>query len=157
MIRETGRVVAIDNNYLWLETINRGTCGTCMGEKGVAGKGLGESGCGQSLLARWMQRNNYLKVALDGRKAEDFAVNDEVHIGVPENVVVISSLLVYCLPLMGLIVGAAIGQAMFINDGGAIACALVGLLLGATVVRLYTWMQRHNPHLRPVIIDLIHA
>jgi sigma-E factor negative regulatory protein RseC len=147
MIKETGRVVAVNEHFVWLETINRGTCGTCVAEKG----------CGQSLLARWMSRNQYLKVSLDGRSAREFPINAEVCIGIPENVVVVSSLLIYCLPLLGLILGAAVGQFNYGSDGGAIACALVGLLMGAILVRLYSWSQQNNRHLRPVIIDLIHA
>jgi sigma-E factor negative regulatory protein RseC len=145
MIKESGRVVAVDDSYVWLETINRGTCGTCVAEKG----------CGQSLLARWMSHNQYLKVSLDGRSASDFAINDEICIGIPENVVVVSSLLIYCLPLLGLMLGAALGQAYSGSDVGAIVCAVVGLLLGAALVRGYSWIQRNNRQLRPVILDML--
>lgn len=145
MIKETGRVVAIDPNYLWLETINKGTCGSCVAEKG----------CGQSLLARWMSHNNYLKVDLDGRDAANYQINDEVSIGVPENLVVMSSLLIYCLPLTLLIIGAAFGQSVFGSDLAAVVGSITGVSLGAVIVRLISWNQRHNRRLRPVIIELL--
>ena len=145
MIKETGKVVAVDNEFVWLETINRGTCGSCAAEKG----------CGQSLLARWMSRSHYLKVSLDGRDPKQFSINDHVDIGVPENVVVVSSLLVYCLPLIGMILGAGLGQSEFGSDSAAAAGALLGLALGAALVRTYTWLERGNRRLRPVIMELV--
>ena len=145
MIKETGRVIAVDDDYVWVETINRGTCGTCDAEKG----------CGQSLLARWLSRSNYLKVSLNGVSNRKYSVNDTICIGVPENIVVLSSLLIYCLPLFGLIAGATIGQIKFQSDSGAIGCALMGLLIAAILIRLFTWWQRDNRGIRPVIVDLI--
>lgn len=145
MIKETGRVVAIDKNYLWLETINRGTCGTCAAEKG----------CGQSLLARWMSHNNYLKVDLEGRDPTQYEVNDVVSIGVPENLVVLSSLLMYCLPLILFMVGAGLGQSLFNTDLAAVMGAVVGVGIGAVSVRIISWSQRHNRKMRPVIMDLM--
>jgi len=145
MIKETGRVVAIDSGFLWLETINRGTCGSC----------AAENGCGQSLLARWLSSSHYLKVGLDGRDPNSFHIDDEICIGIPENVVVVSSLLIYCLPLLGLIVGAAFGQTGYGTDLAATIGAIGGLVVSAMLVRVYTWYQRNNGTLRPVIVDPI--
>ncbi len=145
MIKETGRVVAINDTHLWLETINQGTCGTCVAEKG----------CGQSLLARWMSRNNYLKVELDGRPASNYQINDSVCIGVPDNLVVLSSILMYCLPLAFFIIGAALGQTLVGSDAAAVLGAMVGITVGAIAVRLSSWSLRHNRKMRPVIIDLM--
>lgn len=147
MIKETGRVVAIDPQHLWLETINRGTCGTCVAEKG----------CGQSLLARWMSHNNYLKVELDGRDASAYKINDQVSIGVPNNLVVLSSVLMYCVPLALFILGAALGQTVIGNDFASVVGAMIGVGVGAGIVRLITWQQRNNRKMRPVIIDFIDA
>ena len=145
MITEHGRIIAIDANHVWVETINRGTCGSCAAEKG----------CGQSLLARWLSHSQYLKVSIAGRDTASFAINDEICIGVPENVVVLSSLLVYCLPIGGLIVGATLGQILFANDIGAIACAAFGLGIGAAIVRFFTHFYRNHRGIQPVIVDLI--
>jgi len=147
LIKENGRIIAVDANHIWVETINRGTCGTCVAEKG----------CGQTLLARWLSRNHYLKVSLDGRNVSDFSVNDTVQIGIPENVVVVSALLVYCLPLFGMLFGASVGQTLFNHDLAAISFGVIGLLVGAVIVRLFSYRQRNNLKLRPVILDLIHT
>ena len=145
MIKESGRVIAIDDTHLWVETINQGTCGTCAAEKG----------CGQSLLSRWMAKSHYLKVALDGRSPQEFAVNDEISLGIPENVVVQSSLVIYCLPLLLLIIGAALGQVLFATDLGAISLAIVGLVIGGLGVRVFSWLKTNNRHFQPMILDLI--
>ena len=42
MIRETGTVVAIEDNGVWVETIQQSACQTCVAEKG----------CGQRLIAK---------------------------------------------------------------------------------------------------------
>ena len=42
MLTETGRVVAVDGDRLWVETIRKSTCGSCAAQKG----------CGHGLLNR---------------------------------------------------------------------------------------------------------
>ena len=147
MIKETGRVVAIDKHHLWLDTINKTTCGSCEAQ----------AGCGQSLLNRWMTRTSFLKVSLDGRSASDFQLHDEVTVGIPENVVVLSSILMYCLPLAGLVLGAGIAFATYAHDVASIIGAMLGLCMGACVVRGFSWWHRDNPAYKPVIISLIEA
>lgn len=143
MIKESGRVVAVEQNHIWLETIQRSTCGSC----------AGESTCGQNVLQRWMSRSRLLKVGLENNESAHIKVNDVVTIGVPENLVVVNSLVLYCLPVIGLITGAGIANATIGGDGASVVGAIVGLCAGGLLVRAFSWMRRNNPNNQPVLVD----
>ncbi len=143
MIIETGKVVSVEADGIWVETIQRSTCGSCAAEKG----------CGQSLMARLLGRTSYLRVLLEGRDPALFQPGDQVRIGIPEDVVVKGSLFVYFLPLLAMIAGAALAHREFGSEGLAILGAVVGLLLGAAYVRWRAWLTRNDNRLQPVLMD----
>ncbi len=143
MISETGRIVAIEPDGLWVETIQRSTCGSCAAEKG----------CGQSLMARLMGHTSYLWVLLEGRDSSDYRLDQEVQIGVPETVVVKGSLFVYLTPLVGMIAGAGAAQQLWASDGPSALGALMGLLAGGALVRWRAHQTRYDRRLQPVLLD----
>jgi sigma-E factor negative regulatory protein RseC len=143
MIIETGRIVAVETDGLWVETIQRSTCGTCAAEKG----------CGQSLMARLTGHTSYLRVLLQGRDPEGYHLGDEVQIGVPEDVVVTGSLLVYLLPLLAMILFSGAAHHLLGYEGLTILMALIGLLAGAMLVRWRAHVTRNDSRLQPVLID----
>lgn len=143
MISETGRIVAIEPEGLWVETIQRSTCGSCAAEKG----------CGQSLMARLMGHTSYLWVLLEGRDSADYRLDQEIQIGVPETVVVKGSLFVYLTPLIGMIAGAGVAQQLWGSDGLSALGALVGLLAGGALVRWRAHQTRFDRRLQPVLLD----
>ncbi len=143
MITETGKIVAIDEDALWVETIQSTTCQSCAAEKG----------CGQSLMAKWGGHSSYLRVLLDGRRSENFSLHDDVTIGVPEDVVANGSLFVYLLPLITMVLATLIADKLGLTEGAIILSALIGLLLGGGVVRWRSHLGRTDTRLQPVIID----
>ncbi|ROQ20604.1 MULTISPECIES: SoxR reducing system RseC family protein [Marinimicrobium] len=143
MISETGRIVAIETDGLWVETIQRSTCGSCAAEKG----------CGQSLMARLMGHTSYLWVLLEGRDPADYRIDQEIQIGVPESVVVNGSLFVYLTPLFGMLAGAGVAQQLWASDGLSAIGALVGLLAGGALVRWRAHQTRYDRRLQPVLLD----
>ncbi|TQV84048.1 SoxR reducing system RseC family protein [Exilibacterium tricleocarpae] len=143
MITETGRVVAVEKDSLWVETVKRSTCSSC----------AAEPGCGQSLLARWGGNASYLRVLLQGRDAAGYRPGDQVRIGIAEDVVVKGSLLVYLLPLVALVLGSWLGQWAFGTEVAAIGGAVFGLGLGAVLVRWHAHHNRNNERLQPVLVD----
>ena len=145
MLKESGRVVAIDSDGVWVETTNKSVCGSCAAEKG----------CGQSLLARWVNGHGYLKVLFDGRDPQTVHVNDQVDIGIPEDVVVTSSLIIYLLPLVSMLVGAIVGGEFISGEVASVAGAMVGFLLGAVVVSIYSRATKNNRRIQPVLLDRI--
>lgn len=143
MIAETGRVVAVEPSGLWVETIQRSTCGSCAAQKG----------CGQSLLARLAGHTSYLWVVLDGRDSARYQLGDEVQLGIPEDVVVKGSMFVYLLPLLLMILGSGLADTWFGSEGLSALGALVGLVLGGFLVRWRAQQTRFDPRLQPVLLD----
>jgi sigma-E factor negative regulatory protein RseC len=145
MLKETGRVVAIEDTALWVETIQRSTCGTCAAQKG----------CGQTLLQSLGAKPVHLKVLLNGRNASDYQLNDQVNIVIPNDVVVKNSLLIYLFPLVLLLVISGIAHTYFANELVSIGFGLAGLFLGGLVIRWYTNVHRDDLRQHPVLLDTI--
>jgi len=147
MLIETGRVVAVDEDALWVETIRQSTCGSCAANKG----------CGHSLLNRLAHgRSGYVRV-LPAAGAVPCAVHDQVRIGIPEQVILRGSLVVYMLPLLSMLALAA-GVAGVWPDRTELATvggAVVGLLLGLALVRWHAWCHRRDPALQPVVLEVL--
>ena len=147
MLKETGRVIAVETDAVWVETIQQSTCGSCAAKKG----------CGQSLLAKLSGKPAYLRVLLQGKKG--YQVNDNVTIGIPDDVIVTGSLFVYFVPLLLMIVFAGIAHTYNIERQltGELLPALagiVGLFVGGAMVRLHAYYRRNDKRLQPVIIDI---
>ena len=143
MIHEKGRIVAIEPEGIWVETIQRSTCNSCSAEKG----------CGQSLMAQLSGHTSYLWVLLQGRDATQYQLGDEVEIGVPESVVVNGSLFAYLVPLLAMMLAAGVAQQQFAHEGITILSAFIGLIAGALVVRWRSYHSRFDSRLQPVLID----
>ena len=143
MILETGTVVAVESDGLWVETIQKSACEVCVAEKG----------CGQKFLSRLAGKTTSIRVLLNNQPQQKFSVGQSVTIGIPEDVIVLASLLVYLLPIFGAVAGAAI---VGINGGGdlqSISGALTGLLLGGWLVRLHSQKSRNDLRYNPILVD----
>lgn len=143
MIIETGRIVSIESEGLWVETIRKTTCGSCKAQ----------SGCGQSLLNKWDGHTSYIWVLLDGRDHNLYSLGDEIQLGIPEEVVAKGSLLVYMVPVVSLVIFTAIAHTQFSNEAVTALSGFVGLLFGGVIVRWHSWRNRYNRDLQPVLVD----
>ncbi|MFC1578822.1 SoxR reducing system RseC family protein [Pseudomonadota bacterium] len=149
MLVETGRVVAVEADALWVETIRRSTCGTCAARQG----------CGHGLLNRIGDgRSGYVRV-LRGPSAErsPCEVNDQVRISIPEQVILRGSVVVYMLPLLCMLAGAALAVRLFPAGSEILAAAgaAVGLGLGFGLVRWHAWRHRHDRELQPTVLEVL--
>ncbi|RLQ21496.1 transcriptional regulator [Seongchinamella sediminis] len=149
MVTETGRVVAVESDGVWVETIRQSTCGSCAAQKG----------CGHGLMNRIGDGRRSLIRALPGKlAAADCQVDDQVRISIPEAVILRGSLLVYILPLLVMLGGAAGGSALF-PDSGDLAAALGatgGFFLGFALVRLHAHRHRDDRSLQPTLVEVLH-
>lgn len=147
MIRETGRVVAIEDDSVWVETIQQSACQTCVAEKG----------CGQSLIAKITGKTTAIKVLLGQYDVSSVGMDESVVIGIPEHVVVSGTLLVYLLPLLTMIAGILLAGSLAITtttgDFYAVLGGLFGLVIGSLVVRVHSYLNRNNPDVHPVLIE----
>lgn len=143
MLLETGRIIAVEADCLWVETIQRSACGSCQAQKG----------CGHSALAKWGASASRLKVFLDGRDSSQFRVGDEVQIGVPEEVIATGSLFIYCVPLVMMLVASFVAHHQQLGDGWSALSALAGLIVGAVIVRWRSHQLRFDTRVQPMLID----
>ena len=144
MIFETGTVVSKDQSSLWVETIQRTACDTCIAEKG----------CGQSLLSKLTGKTNRIRVLPGNYTIEDLVLGQSVTIGIPEHVIVKGSLLVYIVPILMAVVGAWLlgsGIKTLEQDLLSILGATVGLFLGGLLVKLRSKQTNRDPNLNPVL------
>ena len=148
MLRETGRVVAVEASSVWVETIRKSTCGSCAANKG----------CGHGLLERYASGRRGLVRVLAGQRLapSDCRIDDQVIIEIPEEIVLRGSLVVYALPLLVLLAGAALpALAGAPGDGPAMLGAAAGLAVGLALVRLHSWRHRNDRRLQPALLEVV--
>jgi len=139
MILESATLVAIESDAVWVEAVQKSACESCVAEKG----------CGTRVLAKLTGKTNRIRVLVGTEQLQGLAVGDKVTIGIPEDVVVTSALLVYILPLLLSLLGLWLVASP--NDVVSAFAAVVGLLLGAALVSLYSYKTRHNPRINPIL------
>lgn len=114
MIEECGRVVSTGAGGTWVETLARAGCGRC-DQPG---------GCGQNSITRlFASRNRRVRVATE----IPLASGDRVLIGIPDGQLLRASLVVYLLPLLGLVAGAVAGH---FGSNGSEGVSILGAALG---------------------------
>lgn len=145
MIEEQGRVIAREPGAVWVETLRQSSCGSCSARHG----------CGQALLQRAGvgSRHGHIRVLSE----EPLTIGEQVLIGVPEQALLRSSLLVYLLPLGGLFALALTGQAIGLSEPLLVLLALGGLLGGLLLVRLLAHRAAGSPELQPRLLRRLPA
>ncbi|MCQ4345887.1 SoxR reducing system RseC family protein [Pseudomonas stutzeri] len=140
MIEESGRVVAVEDGAVWVQTLRRSTCSACSAS----------AGCGQGLMEKLGvgQRRGYVRALSDLQ----LAVGDGVVIGIREDLLVRSSLLVYLLPLLGLFAGAMLAEWLALAESFVILAALGGFLAPWWLVRRHSRRSTDDPALQPVVL-----
>lgn len=144
MLTETGRVVALEADGLWVETIRKSTCGSCAVRKG----------CGHGLLNRMADgTRGYIRVLPGDQSMDHIHVNDQVLISIPEEVILRGSFIAYGLPLLVMLFGALAAANWFgaQSDLSALAGAVAGLGLGFLLVRWHASRHRHDRAYQPVL------
>ncbi|SHE82713.1 positive regulator of sigma(E), RseC/MucC [Microbulbifer donghaiensis] len=143
MVEERGRVVAIEQGAIWVETIQRSGCHGCSAK----------SGCGTGLLGDYLSGATRIRVALNSWDPDNISLNDTAVIGIAENALASSALLVYLLPLVSLVLAALAGDRLA-GETGAIVGALAGLIAGALFVRWFSRRHVANPSYTPLLLRI---
>lgn len=144
MLQETGTIVAVEPDAIWVETIRQSACGSCSARQG----------CGQHALGKVFGTTSTIRVLLNGLSSESFKLNQEVIIGIPDDVVVKGALFVYLTPLVLLIAGAVLFNHLTASEGWSVIGGIFGLSLGGVLVRWHGSKTRNDPRLQPVVLDL---
>lgn len=126
MNQEWVTVTAIEAQGIWVESLQRSACDTCNAR----------SGCGQRTLS---QLGHTIRLWVPSTAKHH--LGQQVLLQLPSGGLALSALLLYGIPLLFLLLAAAIGQVY--GELPAIGAAVVGLLLGLLVGRLTTQKYRH--------------
>lgn len=145
MIEEQGRVVALEPGAVWVETLRKSTCSGCSAN----------AACGQGLMDRLGvgRKRGYVRVL----SPMQLALGDVVVIGVREDLLVRSSLLVYLIPLLGLLAAALLADGLGLSEPLTILAGLTGLFCSWLLVRWRASRVAENPSLQPVVLRALLA
>lgn len=138
MIEERGRVVALEEGAVWIETLRQSACGSCSAQKG----------CGQSAIARLSAKPMHLR-ALTSLSLQ---VDEEVIIGIPEDILLKSSFVAYLLPLLLAVTAALLAQSVTASEGWIALAGAAGLVAGFLWGRLHSARVSHDMRYHPQVL-----
>lgn len=138
MIEERGRVVALEVGAVWIETLRQSACGSCAAQKG----------CGHSAIARMSEKPMHVRALTDST----LQLGDEVVIGIPEDILLKSSLIAYLMPLLLALFGALLAQTVNPADGWVVLGGVAGLAVGFVFVRLHADRVSLDPLYHPRVL-----
>ncbi|KAB7627555.1 SoxR reducing system RseC family protein [Alkalilimnicola sp. S0819] len=144
MLREEGRVVAVADGVAWVETQRRATCDSCAVNKG----------CGTGAMAKALGRKPLRIRVIDELGAR---IGEPVLIGLPEQALLSGSLAVYLVPLLLLLVFAALGDSLGRGQALVVLLGLVGLALGFAWVRLFGRRIARDPRYQPSLLRRLYG
>ena len=142
MIEESGRVVRVDADTVWIETIKQSACASCSAQKT----------CGQSLLAK-IGDGQRLEIAVDNPEHLNVDVDDQVLLGVGERSFLTASVLIYLVPIVAMFLFAVMAQFAGYAEPVIIAVAVIGLGLGFLATRIITNRLSRSCSYRPVLLQ----
>ncbi|MEM6774279.1 MAG: SoxR reducing system RseC family protein [Pseudomonadota bacterium] len=138
MLTETGRVVGLDGETVWVETLRQSTCGACSAR----------SGCGHGLLNSALPGGSraLVKARLHGDLRQPISLQDYVEVALPERSFLTAAAALYLLPLITAVLAALLAEAFWSGAGASLDAAvalasLLGLGAGLGVVH---WLSRRQ-------------
>ena len=134
MIEEEAQVIEVKGNALMLQAQTQSACGSCSANKG----------CGTSLLAKVVGRKF---THFQAENSVNAVVGDTVIVGIPEDALLKGSLVMYVLPIAGMLVFAVLADYLLLidmqfRDLSTAASGIMGLVLGSLMAKSY--FQRHS-------------
>lgn len=126
LMTERARVLRVSGGIAWVQCETQAGCARC-----AAGEG-----CGAGLFAKLLRgRLQELPVNVPTELAGRITAGDPVLLGLSVSAIQNASLLLYGVPLAGLLLGAIGGSQVLMGDAGAFVGALAGLCAGLWFAR----------------------
>lgn len=148
MIEESGRVIAIDDACAWVVTQRKTACQSCSAK----------NSCGTGIIARTFgERTLRFKV----ENVVNAGVGDSVILGIDDRILVRSSLLLYAMPLLAMLVSGYLGQSLatalsISGEWMTILFAVAGLALSFVILRYFIQTLTVNSDYRPRLLRRCH-
>jgi sigma-E factor negative regulatory protein RseC len=127
-IRESARVVSVDDNRLWVEARHEGHCGACSAQKS----------CGHRLLGKALHRDAHSieVVVKPSESLQGIKAGDLVDISLPGKTILQLSLMFYLIPLLAMALSAGFADALGAAEGMVVMSGIVGVSLS------FFWLKR---------------
>ena len=133
MIEEHGQVIAIDGDYIWVQTQPRSSCSSCH---------VGAD-CGTSVLASWFgQRTNRIRV----RNSLNLRIGQGAVIGIHESALLKASLIAYLMPMFAMVITAMVAAQGGASDGVVALSSMVGLAVGLLFLQRLGISTKHEDY-----------
>lgn len=140
LLTETGLVTKLEDGFAWVNTRSRLACSSCQLE----------SSCGNGILEKYLAGKVFVSKVSNEISA---GVGDEVVIGIPRSNLNKAALLVYFLPLAGLLLGALLGKVIFASEPALIFTSLIGFCMGLFAIKAYSCGKKRQQAYTPQILS----
>lgn len=145
MIKELATITSVDGDYAWVQTQRESACESCSAQKG----------CGTSAIGKVVGKQ-YTQVRVINSCAAK--VGDLVKVALPEDMLLKSSLAVYLVPLMLMMIGGVLGDAYGTQEQWmAVLGSLVGLSIGVVWLKLYAALMAKNTRFQPTVEQIVQS
>ena len=141
MIEETALVSQVDGSRVWIEVDRRSACAAC----------ASADGCGQKRINDWFPSKR-VTVEVDNPKNLIVSPGQTVTVGLEEGALVKASLILYLLPLLGLIVSPILISIFGFSEIFQILGAILGFTLGLLFTRVLGRQGVAAGDLRPQLL-----
>lgn len=155
MLTEIGRVVAIEDGAVWVETLRQTSCGSCSAR----------AGCGHGMLNSAVPgaSQGLLKVALPADAGLPLKLHDRVTVELPESGFLRAASLLYLLPLLSTVLLAVLVDQLMTPAGLSQAAAdlrvslaaVAGLLLGLQTLRFLGRRSERRADMQPRVSGIV--
>ncbi len=147
MIEEQAQVVEIKGNQLVLQAQTQSACGSCAANKG----------CGTSVLSKVVGRKFSRFQASNNIDAE---VGDTVVVGISEDALLKGSVVMYVIPVLGMLVFSLMADFVLnaqlgYRDLAVAASGIAGLVFGALLSKQYFQRAASIQRFTPVVLRKI--
>lgn len=139
MLEERGQVIAVEQGAVRVRVNRQSACGSCQAR----------AACGQGLMQVIQPEHCHEVRALTDLNLQE---GEFVVLGVSENLVLRSALMVYLLPLLALITGAVLGQQLGLSEGWSILLASVAFAASGFYLYRFNERNTNNTDLMPVVL-----
>lgn len=117
MIEQHAKVIAQDDQTVWLQAERQSTCSKCQVRQG----------CGTAMLANHVGKR-FSRIAVP--KTHDVVIGDDVQLAIPEEALLHGTFMMYIVPLLLMFVCAAIAHSLNLHEVFEIIFGFSGLFAG---------------------------
>ena len=142
MIEEQVVITSIDQGGAWVEGMQQSACGSCSAK----------AGCGQHAMSQLGRKVSlWLPLADLPEHASTlpFSIGQQVVVGLPEGAILRSTVVLYGVPLIALVLGAIMGHTAG-GELGSILLSVLFMLMGFKIAQY--WSIQNKKHWQPHFI-----